>query len=217
VEVASVVTVSGDGVAARLLAEGTATLGESGGLPTAPRIKAVWPGARVAAPAYTARLSPADNLAIHLAVTLAPAGSVLVVDASQEPERGYWGEVLTTAAQARGLSGLVIDGCVRDVDALEAHAFPVFSAGIALRGAVKVNGGAVGVPVSVGGVSVSTGDWVVGDRDGVTVVPADSLTAVLEAAAVRTAKEQAMFAALQDGSTTVDLLSLDTSSVERGQ
>jgi 4-hydroxy-4-methyl-2-oxoglutarate aldolase len=214
-EVSAVVTESNDDVRLRLLTEGAATLGESGGLPSVPRLKAVWPGARVAAPAYTARLSPADNLAIHLAVTLAPAGSVLVVDASSEPERGYWGEVLTTAAQARGLAGLVIDGCVRDVDALEAHGFPVFSTGIALRGAVKVEGGAVGGTVDIAGAMVSPGDWVVGDRDGVTVVPAGSLEAVLDAAAARTAKERAMFAALKEGATTVDLLSLDTSSVER--
>ena len=125
----------------------------------------------VAAPAYTARCAPADNLAVHLAVTLAPPGSVLVVDASHEPERGYWGEVLTTAAEARGLAGLVIDGCVRDTAALEAHGFPVFSAGVALRGAAKISGGVVGAPVTIGDVEVDTGDWVVGDRDGVAVVP----------------------------------------------
>jgi 4-hydroxy-4-methyl-2-oxoglutarate aldolase len=206
---------SDDDLARRLLGEGAATLGESGAAPASPRLRAVWPGATVAAPAYTARLSPGDNLAIHLAVTLAPSGSVLVVDASAEPERGYWGEVLTTAAQARGLAGLVIDGCVRDVGALEAHEFPVFSAGIALRGAVKVNGGSVGGTVRVGDVDVSPGDWVVGDRDGVAVVPANGVEAVLMAAAGRTTKEAAMFAALQQGSTTVELLSLDTSSVER--
>src|SRR3954468_636965 len=120
----------------------------------APRIRAVWPGATVAAPAYTVRCAPADNLAVHLAVTLAPAGSVLVVDASHQPERGYWGEVLTTAAETRGLVGLVIDGCVRDSAALHAHGFPVFSAGLALRGASKVLGGEVGSPVTVAGVEV---------------------------------------------------------------
>src|SRR3954454_24549904 len=127
----------------------------------APRIRAVWPGATVAAPAYTVRCAPADNLAVHLAVTLAPAGSVLVVDASHEPERGYWGEVLTTAAETRGLAGLVIDGCVRDTEALEAHGFPVFSAGVSLRGAAKSAGGAVGSTVRVGDVEVDPGDWIV--------------------------------------------------------
>src|SRR5205085_104771 len=81
-------------------------------------IRPVWPGAKVAGPAFTAACAPGDNLAIHVAVTAAPHGSVLVADASAVPHLGYWGEVLTTGAQARGLAGLVIDGCVRDVDAL---------------------------------------------------------------------------------------------------
>ena len=77
----------------------------------------------------------ADNLAIHVAVAEAPSGHVLVASVGAEPERGYWGEVLTTGAEARGLIGLVIDGGVRDVSALEAHGFPAFSSMIALRGA----------------------------------------------------------------------------------
>jgi 4-hydroxy-4-methyl-2-oxoglutarate aldolase len=204
-----------EGVARRLLALGSATLGESGGRPTAPRLKPVWSGAQIAAPAYTVRCAPADNLAIHLAVTLAPAGSVLVVDASGEPERGYWGEVLTTGAETRGIAGLVIDGCVRDSAALEAHGFPVFSAGIALRGAVKVDGGSVGGPVMVAGAEIATGDWVVGDRDGVCAVPADSLDAVLAAGEARAAKEDGLFIALRAGSTTVELLGLDPGPVAR--
>ena len=98
-----------------------------------PRIKAAWPGALLAAPAFTASCTPSDNLAIHVAVAEAPPGSVLVA-AVERPERGYWGEVLTTGAEARGIVGLVIDGGVRDVAALDAHRFPVFSALMALRG-----------------------------------------------------------------------------------
>src|SRR4051812_9849543 len=180
-----------------------------------PRIRATWLGATVVAPAYTVRCAAADNLAVHLGVTLAPRGSVLVVDASDEPERGYWGEVLTTGAEVRGIAGLVIDGCVRDVAALEAHGFPVFSAGVALRGAAKVAGGAVGVPVTVGGVDVAPGDWVVGDRDGVAVVPAAQLAEVIAAGEARAKKEAELFVRLRDGATTVELLDLDTSPVQQ--
>lgn len=199
----------------RLLVLGAATLGESGGLPTHPRLKPAWTCPPIAAQAYTVRCATADNLAIHLAVTLAPKGSVLVVDASDEPQRGYWGEVLTTAAEERSIAGLVIDGCVRDVAALEAHGFRVFSAGVALRGAVKEVGGTVGVPVTVGDVEVSTGDWVVGDRDGITVVPAARLDEIIAAGEARALKESGMFQMLRHGSTTIDLLGLDTSSVGR--
>ncbi len=88
------------------------------------------------------------------------------------PDRGYWGEVLTTGALARGLAGLVIDGGVRDVGALESLGFPVFSATIALPGATKRSRGHGGRPTTtVAGVPVGEGDWVVGDVDGVVVVP----------------------------------------------
>jgi 4-hydroxy-4-methyl-2-oxoglutarate aldolase len=135
------------------------------------RLRPAWPGASVAAPAYPVGCAPGDNLAVHVAVTKAPRGSVLVVDVGQVADRGYWGEVLTTAAEAAGLAGLVLDGGVRDVAALEAHGFPVFSSAVALTGATKDKPGTIGVPVRVGGVPVSVGDWVVADVDGVTFVP----------------------------------------------
>jgi len=156
---------------AELLALGAATVGESGGRPMRARVRAAWRGARLAAPAYPVRCTPGDNLAVHVAVAHAPAGSALAVDVGDEDELGYWGEVLTTAAESRGLAGLVIDGGVRDTAALEAHGFPVFSTTIALRGASKARPGAVGLPADVGGVRVSAGDWLVGDGDGVAVVP----------------------------------------------
>ena len=102
---------------------------------------------------------------------------------------GYWGEVLTTGAQARGLVGLVIDGGVRDGDALAAHAFPVFSTGIALTGATKEQPGSIERPVMVGDVAVEPGDWVVGDVDGVVVLPGAAFDAVLAAGRARADKE----------------------------
>jgi 4-hydroxy-4-methyl-2-oxoglutarate aldolase len=202
-------------VADELVALGTATLGESGAVAMHPRIRAVWPGARVAAPAFTVACAAGDNLAIHAGVVDAPPASVLVVQVDGTPGRGYWGEVLTTAAEARGLAGIVIDGGVRDVDALHAHGFPVFSACIALPGAVKEGGGSVGAPVRVGDVDVATGDWVVGDIDGVVVVPSAALDDVLAEARARAEKEAAMFARLREGATTVELLGLDTARVDR--
>src|SRR6185295_15140159 len=164
-----------------LMELGAATVGESGGRAMRVRIRAAWPGARLAAPAFPVHCTPGDNLAIHVAVAEAPAGSALVVDVGDQPELGYWGEVLTTGAQARGLVGLVIDGGVRDVSALEAHGFPVFSTMIALRGATKNRPGTIGAAVMVGDVEVHTGDWVVGDADGVTVVAAADVPQVLAA------------------------------------
>ena len=138
----------------------------------------------------------------------------MVVDVGTERELGYFGEVLTTAAEARGLIGLVIDGGVRDVAALEAHGFPVFATGIALKGATKELPGAIGTEVEVGDVSVHPGDWIVGDADGVTVVPRDHLEDVLTAARARADNEAHLFGELQRGATTIDLLGLDPSPIE---
>ena len=204
-------------LADQLMALGAATLGESGGRPMASRIRAVWPGARVAAPAFTVRCTPGDNLAVHVAVAGAPAGSALAVEVGIERERGYWGEVLATAAQARGIAGLVIDGCVRDVAALDEHGFPVFSTGVALPGATKELPGAAGGTAEVGDVRVQTGDWLVGDADGVTVVAATELDDVLAAGTARAEREQTLFAAIRDGKTTVELLDLDPTPIDEGE
>src|SRR5262249_37351073 len=153
----------------------------SGGRPMHPRVKPAWTGAELTAPAYPVHCGPGDNLAVHVAVTRAPAGAALVVDVGDVRELGYWGEVLTTAAEARGLVGLVIDGCVRDAAALAEHGFPVFSTGLALPGATKLAPGTVGRTATVGEVTVTIGDWVVADVDGVTVVPGGALDEVVAA------------------------------------
>jgi 4-hydroxy-4-methyl-2-oxoglutarate aldolase len=204
-----------DDYAAAFAALGAATLGESGGRPMAPRMRPAWGGARLSAPAFPVNCSTADNLAIHVAVAEAPAGSVLVVNVGHEHARGYWGEVLTTGAEARGLRGLVIDGGVRDVGALEAHRFPVFSTMIALRGATKQESGSIGGSAIVGDVEVARGDWIVADADGVTVVPRTRLDDVLAAGRTRAEKEEQFFAELRAGRTTIQLLALDDSPIER--
>jgi 4-hydroxy-4-methyl-2-oxoglutarate aldolase len=109
----------------------------------------------------------------------------------------------------------VIDGGVRDVDALERLSFPAFSTGIVLRGATKEKAGAIGVPTRVGDVDVGAGDWIVGDRDGVVLIRAAALEDVLTAGRGREAKEAAMFEELRGGATTVELLGLDTSPIDR--
>ena len=197
-----------------LLALGSATLGESGARAMRDRVRAAWPGATLAAPAYPVRCSTGDNLAIHVAVARAPQGCALVVDVGEMRELGYWGEVLTTAAQSRGIAGLVIDGGVRDIAALEAHAFPVFSTTIALRGATKNRPGSVAHTVRVGDITVEPGDWVVGDADGVVVVPAAKTAAVIEAGRARADKEQGFFRELRAGATTLELLDLDHTLIE---
>ena len=205
---------SGDELAAVLRQFGSATLGESGARTLPPRVRPIWPGAALAAPALPVSCTPADNLAIHVAVARAPAGSALVVDVGDVPDRGYFGEVLTTGAQARGIVGLVIDGGVRDVAALRGLGFPVFASMVALPGASKMAAGSVGQTIEVAGVRVGLGDWVVGDVDGVVIVPGDRIEEIVAAARGRTQKELEYFESLRSGATTVELLGLDGSVVE---
>jgi 4-hydroxy-4-methyl-2-oxoglutarate aldolase len=139
---------------------------------------------------------------------------VLVADMGGVRDFGYWGEVLTTGAEARGIAGLVIDACVRDCDALADHGFPVFSTGLALTGASKVQPGAIDCAITAGDVDVEPGDWVVGDVDGVVVIPGAQVDDVLAAGRGRAAKEAALFDVLRAGGTTVAEFGLDPSLIE---
>jgi 4-hydroxy-4-methyl-2-oxoglutarate aldolase len=188
---------------------GAATVAESGGRPLPPGLIPVWAGAVLAAPAFPVRCIAGDNLAVHHAVATAPPGSALMVAVDGEPELGWWGEVLTVAAVSRGLVGLVIDACVRDTQAITERGFAAWARGVALPGARKEAAGSVGEPISIRGVAVRAGDWVVADADGVVVIDAEAVAAVAGAGQARADKEAAMFEALQNGRTTVELLGLE--------
>jgi 4-hydroxy-4-methyl-2-oxoglutarate aldolase len=195
---------------AQARALGTSTLYEAGGLPTSsadPAIRTVWPGASVAGPAYPLECSPGDNLAIHVAMEKAPRGSVLVISAAGFVA-GYWGEVLTVAAEAAGIVGLVIDGGVRDIAALTARRFPVFARGVSMRGTIKASVPSVGQPISFTGTPVAAGDLVVADDDGVLIIPAAQVAATLAKGQARADKEAGIMERLREGRTTLDLLGL---------
>jgi 4-hydroxy-4-methyl-2-oxoglutarate aldolase len=170
-------------------------------------IRPSWPGARLAGPAFTVRGAGGDNLALHRAVAAAPSHHVLVADLDGAAY-GHWGEVLAVAAQQRGILGLVIDGGVRDRQELQALNFSVFSRRDSVRGTGKQAPGQLNVPIVVGGVQVSTGDLVVGDVDGVVVLPSERVAAILDEADRRVAHEHDILNALRAGHTTLDLYQL---------
>jgi 4-hydroxy-4-methyl-2-oxoglutarate aldolase len=199
---------------AELVELGAATLGECGAEPLPERIRLLEGVEAFAGPAATARCDPGDNLAIHVAVASLRPGEVLVVDAHEEPARGYFGEVLAVAALARGAAGLVIDGGVRDVAALVRRGLPVACSLVALRGTTKRGRGEVGCVVEIGQASVAPGDLVVADRDGAVVVEQARLGDVLDAARARAAKERRLFDVLSSGTSTLDALGLDPSLVD---
>jgi 4-hydroxy-4-methyl-2-oxoglutarate aldolase len=189
---------------------GTATLYEASGLPSSsldPAIHTIWPGASVAGPAWPVECSPGDNLAIHLALEKTPRGSILVVAAGGYVA-GYWGEVLTVAAEAAGVAGLVIDGGVRDVAALIAHRFPVFARGISMRGTIKASAPSIGQPILFAGTPVAPGDLVVADDDGVVVIPGDAAELTLAKGQTRCEKEARIMDGLRSGQSSLELLGL---------
>ncbi|WP_322723511.1 RraA family protein [Streptomyces spongiae] len=179
--------------------------GRIGALPSS--IGPAFAGARIAGPAFPVASPPGDNLWIHRAVYAAEPGDVLVVDVGGGTEFGYWGEILSTAALARGLAGLVINGGVRDRDALAELGLPVFSAGLCIRGTGKdLDGaGSLGTSVRIGEVFVDRGDLVAGDADGVVVVPQADTQAVLKTAAEREDKEAELMRRIRAGERTLDL------------
>ncbi|MFK0113587.1 RraA family protein [Streptomyces sp. NPDC091217] len=184
----------------------SATLSEASGLSIAlsPEIRTLWAGARLCGPAFTVQGAGGDNLALHHAVLQAPSGSVLVADLGGA-RFGHWGEILTVAAQARGIAGLLIDGGVRDAAETEALGFPVFSRNNAIHGTRKDFRGVFGQPVGVGGITVHTGDLIVGDIDGVAALPADDIERILDRADARVAHENELMEQLRGGHSTLDL------------
>jgi 4-hydroxy-4-methyl-2-oxoglutarate aldolase len=173
-----------------------------------PAIKPMWLGAKVCGPAVTVSCPPRDNLMLHHAVAMAEPGSVLVATADRYQYAGTWGEVLSVAAQARGIAGLVIDGAVRDIEAITKRRFPVFSRGLAIGGCKKERIGTLHEPIDVGGVTVYSGDIVVGTADGVVILEIRSIGQVLQDAIARREREAELFRQLQAGKTTIEILNL---------
>lgn len=189
---------------------GTSTLFEASGVSTSAvdsNIRTVWAGASVAGPAYPLECSPGDNLAIHIAMEKVPRASILVIS-TQGFVAGYWGEVLTVAAEAAGVVGLVIDGGVRDIAAITKRRFPVFTRGISMRGTIKASAPSVGQAIRFAGTPVETGDLVVADDDGVLVIPAAKVKHTLTQGQIRSDKEAKMMEALAQGKSTLELMGL---------
>lgn len=154
-------------------------------------IKPIAQGMKLAGPAITVFCPVGDNLMMHKAMTLAKPGDVLIINAQGYKKSVMWGAIVTVTAMAIGLAGVVVDGAVRDTAEIRRLGFPVFSRWISPHGATKVNPGSINIPIQCGGVTVKPGDIVVGDDDGVVVVPKDMAADVLRKVKERDSKEDA--------------------------
>ena len=162
------------------------------------RIAPLAPSMRFAGPAITVEVRPGDNLMIHAAMAVAQPGDVIVVDGKGDLSSALMGEIMSQQCVALGIAAVVIDGAVRDSEAIRELGFPMYASGLNPNGPTKFVPGRLNHPISIGGVTVHPGDLVVGDADGVTVIERAKAAAMLPLAADKVAAESKRIADIQN-------------------
>jgi regulator of RNase E activity RraA len=152
--------------------------------------------------ALTVRTRPGDNLMVHKAIDLAEPGDVIVVDAGGDLTNSIIGEIMTTLAAKKGIAGFIIDGAVRDTDAIAASSLPVYARGVTHRGPYKDGPGEINVVACIGGSPVYPGDVIIGDADGVLAIPRAAAPEIAKLCHAQIAREKTILASIADG--TVD-------------
>ncbi|RFU62806.1 RraA family protein [Peribacillus saganii] len=157
------------------------------------------PGIHVVGSALTVRTHPSDNLMVHKAMDLAKPGDIIVIDASGDTQHAILGEIMCHYARSRGIAGFVVDGAVRDRLSISNMGFPVFSKGVTPRGPYKEGPGEVNTVISCGNVPVSPGDIIVGDDDGVAVIPKADAELVLTKSNILLRQEEEIVQKIDQG------------------
>ncbi|MFB9275832.1 RraA family protein [Cohnella cellulosilytica] len=147
---------------------------------------------RLLGAALTVKTRPGDNLLVHKAIDMALPGDVIVVDAGGDVTNSIVGEIMLRLAESKGIAGFIIDGAIRDTAAFSAGDFPVYARGVTHRGPYKDGPGEINVPISVGGMLVKPGDIIVGDEDGLAVVPLEEAEALLQSIEAQQIREEKM-------------------------
>jgi 4-hydroxy-4-methyl-2-oxoglutarate aldolase len=207
-------TVSNNGVAAtadlvqRLAEFPTAALSDAQrGLGTLrPVIRSMVAGAKLVGPAHTVKCYPGSIITVHKALLEAKPGEVLVVDGEGDDRGALFGELMTLQAQANGIAGIVIDGPLRDRNAVAESGFPAFASSVNPRVGTNRRVGETQITIQCGGVVVRPGDIVVGDDDGVVIVPIEQLQATVDAAEAIKKKEAGIRRDIADGKQLADLI-----------
>ncbi|MDP9317157.1 MAG: 4-carboxy-4-hydroxy-2-oxoadipate aldolase/oxaloacetate decarboxylase [Chloroflexota bacterium] len=169
-------------------------------------IRPIVPGMKVCGSALTVRCQAADNLTLHAAIALAQPGDVIVADVGACLEAGHWGEIVTVAAQTRGIVGVVINGAVRDIAPISRRGFALFAPAVSMKATVKSTPGYINHSIVCGGAAVNPGDLILADDDGVVVVAREQVEQVLVAARAKEEREAEVMRRLQAGELTLDVL-----------
>lgn len=172
-------------------------------------IQSLVPGATICGPACTVVTRSGDFISILQGLNAAKRGDVLVIDNQGEPDLALWGEVTTTEAHVKGLAGLVVDGFVRDIAGIRKLNFPVFARGTTPRVTGRNSLGKVNVPASCGGVAILPGDIIVGDSDGLVVVPQAQALEIAQLVEDIMAFEGDLIEKIKSGQSQVDVFELE--------
>lgn len=171
-------------------------------------LKPLFEGIRIAGPAKTAVITPGQNAAIHRAVHTASCGQVLVVDGGGDRSFGPFGDILATCCRNQGIVGAVIDNTIRDVAEIKEMQFPVYSLGANPAATEKKASGSIDLEVTCGGLRVRPGDIIVGDDDGVVVIPVEIAGDVADRVQIISERERGIKQELANGLTTCEIFQI---------
>ncbi len=171
-----------------------------------PAIRPLWRTFKLVGPAFTVRTSALDSAIVHVAIDMAEAGDVIVIDRNGDQKHACWGEMTSLAAKVKGIAGAIVDGCATDITEIEEMKFPVYcrhpspitTKGLALEGEINTQ-------VQIGGVPVNPGDLIVADVNGVLVIPQALAPKLIEASEAREQREVWVRAELHKGSKLSDI------------